>query len=814
MTSVSGNIYEIDPSTWTSSVLVQGPPWESAIPLNYDGIALSTDGRTIYAASEGNSTLVGYDTSTGANVFYVTSGINTAGVDGVAFGEGSLDGKLYVNCNDGTLFEIDLATQVATALFTDGTRGDFVEVAEDGSLLVTQAAAILRLTPPLGGSFGPISGIICTRDDTNSTYSPLGLGNMIVSTTSAQLAGFDLTGITGNVRSAWFTRVDAVTCTNGEAIDFQIGIAPLAGILSNNPCFATPTHFSATAPPGSSASISNAWPLPSVYLADLQGNLGNEYDFHLVDQASIGCAAFGISDQSQPGWPETKNSLTFLITSANNPQIPDADCLDISVPGTNAPANGTWEIVLNNSIVASSGNPNGWNVEPDHNSHYQGAIICVPATAAIAVNYQVHLAGLPAESGVFDVVPNSGAQHAPTLLPIALSTNSATPGGSVSANFALDFPAPSGGATIVLTTDNGSVSLPGSVVVPAGSNNASVTVTVSGLATAPGSGDIFASYNGLREATLAIKATNGSAPSQPTGLTSVGGANVVTNTWNSVSNALTYNIKRSRNSGGPYVTIFSGLTPTNFLDETVVNGLTYYYVVSAQNLYGEGLNSTEASATPSAGTVATPLISGITNTFPPSVSVSLSDPTSGAFIYYTLDGSDPTQGSILYSNSFALYTTTKVSAKAFATGYTPSGIQQSNFILVATNYNTIDCGQVLAYYYDDYGDVALGTYDYEPNVDYSWIRGQGFYAQHYQFAIPPNSNSTTINITMSSSNLNSFLYLMDSNYNTLATNDDDYSGTPNSRIIYTFPAGTTTNTYLHRGDQRFSRPDGTFCDFS
>jgi hypothetical protein len=52
-------------------------------------------------------------------------------------------------------------------------------------------------------------------------------------------------------------------------------------------------------------------------------------------------------------------------------------------------------------------------------------------------------------------------------------------------------------------------------------------------------------------------------------------------------------------TGSGYVTIVSG-TATTYNDTTAINGTTYYYVVSAANGGGEGANSGEVSAKPSA----------------------------------------------------------------------------------------------------------------------------------------------------------------------------------------------------------------------
>lgn len=70
-------------------------------------------------------------------------------------------------------------------------------------------------------------------------------------------------------------------------------------------------------------------------------------------------------------------------------------------------------------------------------------------------------------------------------------------------------------------------------------------------------------------------------------------------TWNSVAGATSYNVKRSSASGGPFTTIASNITVTNFTDSTSVLDVNYFYVVSAVNVGGESANSTAVSAMPS-----------------------------------------------------------------------------------------------------------------------------------------------------------------------------------------------------------------------
>jgi len=60
-------------------------------------------------------------------------------------------------------------------------------------------------------------------------------------------------------------------------------------------------------------------------------------------------------------------------------------------------------------------------------------------------------------------------------------------------------------------------------------------------------------------------------------------SNQINLAWNIVTNAASYNVKRSTTSGGPYVTIATGWTMTNYADVSLAGTTTYFYVVSAVN---------------------------------------------------------------------------------------------------------------------------------------------------------------------------------------------------------------------------------------
>ena len=89
-------------------------------------------------------------------------------------------------------------------------------------------------------------------------------------------------------------------------------------------------------------------------------------------------------------------------------------------------------------------------------------------------------------------------------------------------------------------------------------------------------------------------------PPAPANLTATAGNQQVTLNWSAAAGALSYNLKRATVSGGPYGIITSGISGTSSVDNTVVNGTTYYYVVTAVNGGGESPNSNQAGATPAA----------------------------------------------------------------------------------------------------------------------------------------------------------------------------------------------------------------------
>ncbi len=102
--------------------------------------------------------------------------------------------------------------------------------------------------------------------------------------------------------------------------------------------------------------------------------------------------------------------------------------------------------------------------------------------------------------------------------------------------------------------------------------------------------------------------------------------------------------------------------------------------VKARAFLGGYLSSDIATASfTKTSQVDTPVISPNGGAFTGSVTVSISDSTPGASIYYTLDDSDPTETSSRYGSPIILTATTRVKAKAFAEGLLPSAIATTRF---------------------------------------------------------------------------------------------------------------------------------------
>ena len=113
----------------------------------------------------------------------------------------------------------------------------------------------------------------------------------------------------------------------------------------------------------------------------------------------------------------------------------------------------------------------------------------------------------------------------------------------------------------------------------AAGQNAQFTVTFTPTASGPASGSVSFASNASNSPTIAQLSGSGIAPSH-----------VVNLNWNTDNsqNVMGYNVYRGNTSGGPYAKINSALnSSTDYSDNTVSDGQTYYYVTTAVNSNGQ-----------------------------------------------------------------------------------------------------------------------------------------------------------------------------------------------------------------------------------
>ncbi|WP_105483471.1 fibronectin type III domain-containing protein [Abditibacterium utsteinense] len=87
-------------------------------------------------------------------------------------------------------------------------------------------------------------------------------------------------------------------------------------------------------------------------------------------------------------------------------------------------------------------------------------------------------------------------------------------------------------------------------------------------------------------------------PTAPTNLSAQAGPGRVSLSWQSVSGATCYSVKRATSASGPYTLLNNNVLGTSFQDSNVQNGTEYFYLVSASSAGGESPNSNRVSATP------------------------------------------------------------------------------------------------------------------------------------------------------------------------------------------------------------------------
>ena len=152
-------------------------------------------------------------------------------------------------------------------------------------------------------------------------------------------------------------------------------------------------------------------------------------------------------------------------------------------------------------------------------------------------------------------------------------------------------------------------------------------------------------------------------PSAAAALAATPGDKQVALNWSASSGATSYIVKRATVSGGPYATIASP-SSTIYTNTGLINGTTYYYVVSAVNSAGESGNSPQVSATP------LPPTPPPTPAAPTSVTASSGPPKGGVTLRWSQSTTPGvTQNNIYRRTSSGSYLSTPTATISAATSY-------------------------------------------------------------------------------------------------------------------------------------------------
>lgn len=140
---------------------------------------------------------------------------------------------------------------------------------------------------------------------------------------------------------------------------------------------------------------------------------------------------------------------------------------------------------------------------------------------------------------------------------------------------------------------------------------------------------------------------------------------------------------------------------------------------------------TAAAAYTISNDVSTPTFSPPAGEYDKEISVEIFCQTPQSEIYYTLDGSDPTQASILYSAPIGIADSTLVSARAYCQGFSPSAIATALYILPVSNPAAYQvpalCGIKAAYPNPCRGQltISLQIKDFHQNYEFKIYNMRG-----------------------------------------------------------------------------------------
>jgi len=179
---------------------------------------------------------------------------------------------------------------------------------------------------------------------------------------------------------------------------------------------------------------------------------------------------------------------------------------------------------------------------------------------------------------------------------------------------------------------------------------------------------------------------------------------------------------------------------------------------AAGNLYIADSNNSRVRKVTFPGSAATPVFSLAAGTYVGTRTVTISDSTTGAVIYYTTDGSAPTTASSVYSGGVTVSATETLQAIAVATGYTESAVASAAYtinlpavpVITWTAPSAIPYGTALSATQLNASTPVAGTFAYTPDI--GAVLGAGTQTLSVTFtptdAVDYTSATSTVQITV------------------------------------------------------------------
>ncbi|MCK4891279.1 MAG: chitobiase/beta-hexosaminidase C-terminal domain-containing protein, partial [Candidatus Pacebacteria bacterium] len=217
-------------------------------------------------------------------------------------------------------------------------------------------------------------------------------------------------------------------------------------------------------------------------------------------------------------------------------------------------------------------------------------------------------------------------------------------------------------------------------------------------------------------------------------------------------------------------------------------------------------------------TVSTPTFSPAQGTYSDAQTASISTATTDATIRYTINGTDPTESSTIYTNPITISNTTTVKAIAYKSGFTPSDIATATYTITApsdtTPPNISDGSPSGTIAYDATQTNLTITTDENATCKYSTTQNTEYSSISNTFTTTSSANHSTqiINLTSGSSHTY-YIRCIDASDNANA-NTSDYtisfsvasapsnpSGGGTTLASDTTPPAKVTNFTASAGDQ-------------